>query len=124
MKILFFNYEYPPLGGGAANATFHILRELSKIENLEIDLVTSSHDDKYYLEKIAKNIYIHKLAIGKKDKNLHFQSVKDLFLYTWKAYFYSKKLIKKINTISPILFFLFLVELSLFYLRKNMICLI
>jgi glycosyltransferase involved in cell wall biosynthesis len=29
MHLLMINYEYPPLGGGAANATYHIARSLS-----------------------------------------------------------------------------------------------
>jgi hypothetical protein len=78
MKVLFFNYEYPPLGGGAANATANILREFSKISGLEVDLITSSVDDGYHLEKIGDNIRLHKIPIGKNEKNLHFQSQKDL----------------------------------------------
>jgi glycosyltransferase involved in cell wall biosynthesis len=94
MEILFLNYEYPPLGGGAANATSYILREFSKIPDLEVDLVTSSAGEKYELEKIGNNIKIHKLPIGKNEKNLHFQSQKNLLVYAWKAFFYSKKLIR------------------------------
>jgi glycosyltransferase involved in cell wall biosynthesis len=97
MKILFFNYEYPPLGGGAANATAYILAEYAKIPNLEIDLVTSSIDNQYHLEKIGDSVQIHKLPIGKNSSNLHFQSQKDLLVYSWKAYQFSKKLIKKNN---------------------------
>jgi len=26
-QILILNYEYPPLGGGAANATYHLLKQ-------------------------------------------------------------------------------------------------
>lgn len=97
MRILFFNYEYPPLGGGAGNATFYLLREFSKIPTLEVDLITSSTDKKYSLEKIGDNIRIHKLPIGDKRNNLHSQSEKDLLIYSWKAYFYAKKLISKNN---------------------------
>lgn len=97
MRVLFFNYEYPPLGGGAANATSYILREFSKIPDLEVDLVTSSADEKFELEKIGGNISIHKLPIGKNSKNLHYQSQRDLLVYAWKAYFFSRKLIKKNN---------------------------
>jgi len=93
MRVLFLNYEYPPLGGGAANATAYILREFSKIPDLEVDLVTTSVSEKYELEKIGENIKIHKLPIGKNSKNLHFQSQKDLLVYAWKAYFFGKKLI-------------------------------
>lgn len=95
MRILFFNYEYPPLGGGAGNATFYIMKEFSKIPDLKVDLITSSADKKYSLEKIGDNIKIHKLPISNKLGNLHHQSEKDLLIYSWKAYFYAKKLIKK-----------------------------
>ena len=95
MRVLFFNYEYPPLGGGAGNATFCILQEFYKIKNLKVDLITSSVDKNFHLEKIGENIAIHKLPIGDKQKDLHHQSQKDLLVYTWKAYFYGKKLIKQ-----------------------------
>lgn len=94
MKVLFLNYEYPPLGGGAANATKCILQEFSKMADLEVDLVTSSIDGKYHAEKIGENITLHRLLIGKNEKNLHFQSQRDLLSYSWRAYFFSRKLIK------------------------------
>ncbi|HBI17097.1 MAG: Glycosyltransferase [Candidatus Moranbacteria bacterium GW2011_GWF2_34_56] len=95
MKILFFNYEYPPLGGGAANATLCILKEYSKIDDLKVDLITASLSDKYEIEKIGENITIHRLPIGKNKSNLHFQSQKDLIIYSWKAFLFTKKLTKE-----------------------------
>lgn len=97
MRILFFNYEYPPLGGGAANATAYILEEYSKIPELEVDLITSSVDSEYHSDKIGENIFIHRLPIGKNEKNLHYQSQKELLTYSWKAYFFARKLIQKNN---------------------------
>lgn len=95
MRVLILNYEYPPLGGGAANATKYILREFSKYDNLEIDLITSSTQG-FKIER-DKNITIHYLDIGKNSKKLHGQSSKDLLVYSLKSYFYSKKLLKKKN---------------------------
>ncbi len=95
MKILFFNYEYPPLGGGAGNATFYLLREFSKMPDLKIALVTSSADNQYHLEKAGENIEIHRLPIGKRNLNMHFQTNRELLIYSWKAFWFSKKLIKK-----------------------------
>lgn len=94
MKVLFFNYEYPPLGGGAANATKCILQEFAKIPDLELDLVTSSIDGECHLEKNGEKIRVHRLPIGKNETNLHFQSQKDLLVYSWRAYIFSRKLIK------------------------------
>lgn len=94
MKILFLNYEYPPLGGGAGNATAYLLKEFAKIPDLKVELVTSSINEKYHLEKVAENILIHRLPIGKNQKNLHFQSQKDLLVYFWKALGFTRKLLK------------------------------
>lgn len=93
MKILMLNYEFPPLGGGASNATYYLLKEFSKNKNLEVDLITSSVD-KFKIEKFAPNITIHYLDINKKG-NLHYQSNKDLLTYSYKAYRYSKGLMKE-----------------------------
>ncbi len=95
MRILFFNYEYPPLGGGAANATAYILKEYSQNLDLTVDLITTSIDSDYHLEKLGNNIFIHRLPIGKNKNNLHFQSQKDILIYTWKALFFSRQLILK-----------------------------
>lgn len=97
MKILFFNYEYPPLGGGASKANFFLLKEYAKFPDVEVDLVTSSTDQFYHLEKVSDNIRVHRLPIGKKGegKGLHFQTKKDLIAYSWKAFWFSRSLLKK-----------------------------
>jgi len=95
MKMLMLNYEFPPLGGGSSIANYYILKELAKIEGVEIHLVTSSLN-KYKIETFSSSIKIHFLDIGKNGE-LHFQSFTDLLKYSYKAYRYSKKLIKKEN---------------------------
>jgi len=94
MRILMLNYEFPPLGGGAANANFYLLKEFAKEKDLKIDLITSSID-KFKEEKFSQNIIIYRLNIGKKNQNLHFQTNKDLLVYSLKSYFFAKKLLKK-----------------------------
>jgi glycosyltransferase involved in cell wall biosynthesis len=93
MNILFLNYEFPPLGGGAGNATYYMFKEFAKTDNLNIDLITSSVD-KFRIEDFADNIKIHYLDIGKKG-NFHYQTNKDLLSYSFKAHKYAKALIKK-----------------------------
>lgn len=92
-NILMLNYEFPPLGGGAGNATYYLLREFSKDPNLEVDLVTSSVGP-FKKEKFAENITVHYLDI-KKYKDLHIQSNRNLLSYSIKSYKYSKKLLKE-----------------------------
>jgi glycosyltransferase involved in cell wall biosynthesis/ubiquinone/menaquinone biosynthesis C-methylase UbiE len=91
------NYEYPPVGGGAGNATYYFLREASKIESLEIDLITSSQDENLYKEQIYPRITIHRLPIGKTKNNLNFGSNKDLVRYSKEALPYALKLNKNRN---------------------------
>ena len=81
MKILMLNYEFPPLGGGAANACKYILKEMSR-KGIEVDLVTSS-SNKFETEKIGETVNIYKLAIGK--KNIHYWTQREILTYSWKA---------------------------------------
>lgn len=93
MKILVLNYEYPPLGGGAANATACLLHAYRGRSDLEIDLVTSS-TGKARTENLSENITIHFLDIGKRG-NPHYQTNRELLTYAWRARNYAKTLLGK-----------------------------
>lgn len=97
MKILIHNYEYPPLGGGAGNATEYLLREFALFLDMEVVLVTSSVDDTHRIEYPAPSIRIERLPIGKKsgEKDLHFQSKANLMAYAWKSWRFSVRLLKR-----------------------------
>ncbi len=95
MKVLFLNYEYPPLGGGAANATACILEEWARDESIEVHLVTSSVGSEFVKTTLGSNVFIHRLPIGKNENNLHHQSIGDVLRYSLKAWWFSRKLIEK-----------------------------
>jgi len=95
MRILFLNYEYPPLGGGAANATQQILKEYAKRQNIQLDLVTASVDKNLHIEKLGDDICIHKIPIGKNSEKLRHQSQRDLLAYAWESHGYAKRLLQK-----------------------------
>lgn len=95
MKVLFLNYEYPPLGGGAGNATQYLLREYAHIPDLEVHLVTSSVDESEHIISVAPNVTVHSIPVGKNGKNLHFQSSKDLLRYSWRGFWYANSLLRK-----------------------------
>jgi glycosyltransferase involved in cell wall biosynthesis len=95
MKILFLNYEYPPLGGGAGNATKYLLQEYAKHEDLSVDLVTSAIDEEFVESRINGKVGILRLPIGKNGKNYQKQSIRDLLVYSWRAYFFSRAQLKK-----------------------------
>lgn len=95
MKILFLNYEYPPLGGGAANATACILEEWTRDETLEVHLVTSNIGDCLDSSTLGGKVFVHRLPIGKSRNNLHHQSLKDILVYSLKAWWFSRRLIRE-----------------------------
>ncbi|EKD58410.1 MAG: glycosyl transferase group 1 protein [uncultured bacterium] len=95
MKILFFNYEFPPLGGGAGNASFYLLSEYAKNPEIQVDFVTASIDGQYHQLKMGENVTIHRLPIGKNADNIHYQTKQELIAYTWKAFWFARKLAKK-----------------------------
>ncbi len=76
------NYEYPPLGGGAANACQYILKELAQ-EGIEVDLVTSSASNKFEIEKIGETVNIYKLDVAK--RNIHYWTQREILTYSWKS---------------------------------------
>ncbi|MEK9151118.1 MAG: glycosyltransferase family 4 protein [Patescibacteria group bacterium] len=93
MKILFLNYEYPPLGGGAGNATEYLLKEYAQVPDLEVHLVTSSADDKAHEATVGDQVFVHSLPIGKSPQTLHFQSIFDVLRYSWAGYRFARKLL-------------------------------
>jgi len=87
------NYEFPPLGGGSANATYYLLKEFAGKKEIKIDLITSSTNS-YREERFSDNIRIYYLDIGKRGY-LHYQSNKDLLTYSLKAYMFARNLIRQ-----------------------------
>lgn len=93
MKILLLSYEFPPVGSGTANACYYLLKEFSKVKNINITLITSS-SNKFLKQKFSNNITIYRIDINKENKNSP-QSHKDLIIYTIKGYKLAKALIAK-----------------------------
>jgi L-malate glycosyltransferase len=94
MKILFLNYEYPPLGGGAGNATKYLLKEYAHLPDLEVHLVTSSVDGIHHNFNVGEKVSAHSVPIGKNKSKLHHQSIKDVLAYAWRGYRCADKLLK------------------------------
>jgi glycosyltransferase involved in cell wall biosynthesis len=93
MKILMLNYEFPPIGGGAANAHLCLLMQYAYNKNLQIDVLTSAPKPGLIKENFADNITIYKVGIHK--KQLHFWRKTEVLEWLFKAGFHYKKLLRE-----------------------------
>lgn len=93
-SILLLNYEFPPLGGGAGNATKYLCKEFAHRSDIAVDVITASADSDR-IEKYAEHITIYYLDVGKKGKNLHYQTYRQLLTYSWRAYWFSRSRMQK-----------------------------
>lgn len=95
MKILMLNYEFPPIGGGAAKANLCLLKEYAGRDELQVDMLTSAPKPGFKSEKFSENITIHKIGIRKKD--LHFWRRTEVLEWLVKAGFYYRILLRNNN---------------------------
>jgi glycosyltransferase involved in cell wall biosynthesis len=93
MKILMLNYEFPPIGGGAANAHLHILTEYAGNNSLAVDVLTSAPRPGFITEKFSDNITIYKVGVHK--KNLHFWRKTEVLEWLIKAGFHYRRLLRE-----------------------------
>jgi len=70
LKILMSNYEFPPIGGGAAKAHQCLLKQYADNSELRIDVLTSGPKPGFTTEQFSDNITIYK--VGTHKKNLHY----------------------------------------------------
>lgn len=114
INLLMLNFEFPPIGGGAANANYYMLKEFSKIPNLNVTLVTTGLEQKTY--KFSENVTIHKIKINK--KSLHFWTKSEVIKYLFKNYFYIKK---KLDIDATSLHFFINISISFCYICPTVI---
>jgi len=90
MRLLYLNYEYPPLGGGAANASRYLMETWRSQPDLSVDLVCAS-PDRTRVDEVSDRLRVHRLDIGKRG-SIHYQSQADLLRYAWAAWGYGRRL--------------------------------
>jgi len=94
VKVLFFVYELPPLGGGVANAVDNLFSFFQKNQHLEIDVITSSINNKDEVVKFSNNITLYKVPIGPKNSSSYQQqTIMNMFLYTKNSYLKAQELL-------------------------------
>ena len=93
MKILMLNYEFPPIGGGAAKANLCLLRQYAGRDDLRVDMLTSAAKPGFVSEIFSDNITIHKVGIHK--KHLHFWRRSEVIEWLVKAGFHYRRLLRE-----------------------------
>jgi len=91
LRLLVLNCEYPPLGGGAATATMHLLANLRR-QGVEWDLVTAAPGGTPRVEKRGR-CAIHFVPVGK--KSLHYWTNRELLRYAAAAMRRSRPLVRR-----------------------------
>lgn len=87
------NYEFPPIGGGAAKANLCLLRQYAGRDDLHVDMLTSAPKLGFKSEKFSENITIHKVGIRK--KHLHFWRRSEIIEWLIKAGFQYRRLLRE-----------------------------
>ncbi|MHC4583864.1 MAG: glycosyltransferase family 4 protein [Planctomycetota bacterium] len=87
------NYEFPPIGGGAANAHRCLLQQYADNAGLTVDVLTSAPKPGFVKESFAENITIYKVGIHK--KQLHYWRKTEVLEWLFKAGFHYRRLLRE-----------------------------
>ncbi len=87
------NYEFPPIGGGAANAHLCLLKQYAGNSSLTVDVLTSAPMPGLINEYFADNITIYKVGLHK--KQLHHWRKTEIIEWLFKAGFHYRRLLRE-----------------------------
>lgn len=94
MRILILDNEFPPMGGGTAIINYHAMVELDKLEQVQVDLVTSSCTrDQPEVERFGARSRILRVPVN--NKNIHHSSNVELLKYAFGAFLRSCRLTRE-----------------------------
>ena len=93
MRILVLNYEFPPLGGGAAPASYEIARQLAESETNNIDVVTMGFRHLPAYEELTPNLRVHRVKSlrGRRDISQPWEQA----MYLFSGFMKARQLIEK-----------------------------
>jgi glycosyltransferase involved in cell wall biosynthesis len=95
INLLMLNFEFPPIGGGAAHAHLSLLKQYSNRDDLKVDVLTSAPQPGVFIEKISDNVTVYKIGLHKKD--MHFWRKTEVIEWLFKAKFYYRKMLRESN---------------------------
>ena len=90
LKVLMLNYEFPPIGGGGANAHFYLLKQYAQDPSLHVDVLTSGTRPGIAQEQFADNVTLYRVGVHKKD--LHVWRKVEVLEWLFKARIHYRRL--------------------------------
>ena len=93
INLLMLNYEFPPIGGGAANAHLCLLKQYADHTDLKVDVLTSAQELGFFSERFSKNVTVFRVGVHK--KNLHFWRKVEVLEWLAKAHLCYRKLLRE-----------------------------
>ena len=94
IRILMFDNEFPPLGGGTGVVNYYLLQEMARRPDVIVDLVTSSRSrTAYEIERFADRITIHKVPVD--NHNIHHARNVELLRYSWRGLRKARQLVQR-----------------------------
>jgi len=95
IRLLMLNFEFPPIGGGAANAHYYLLKEYADRKDLMIDVLTSAPEPGFFEEVFSENINVYKVGLHK--KNLHYWRKIEVIEWLLKARSQYRRMLRQNN---------------------------
>lgn len=94
MRLLMLDNEFPPLGGGTAVVNLHLLRELARADDVEVDLVTSHGERRKERveEQFAARIRIIRVPVDNRDP--HHARHRELLRYAGRGLLACRELLR------------------------------
>ena len=93
MRILLINYEFPPLGGGAGNATQNIARQLALLGHKVLVFTT------WFSGCLLDETIDGYRVVRVKSKRLHVDrsNIFEMFHFAWRAIIEGRSIVKEFN---------------------------
>lgn len=101
MNILIINYEYPPIGGGAAKATYNIVKRIALKNDIKIYLLFGANKE-FSNYPFVENVEYYPVFYPR--KSIHETGALGMIIFLFKAAIELKKIIKN-NKIDLIHYF-------------------
>ena len=93
LRILMLNYEFPPIGGGGAQAHANLLREYQKHADLQVDVLTSAQRPGFTEETMGGNVTVYRVGLHK--KTLHYWRKQEVLEWLFKSHRHYRRLIRR-----------------------------